>query len=33
MTENQRLYEGLGYVQTARRTDDGFDRVFYAKRV
>jgi ribosomal protein S18 acetylase RimI-like enzyme len=33
MTENQRLYEGLGYVQTERRTDDGFDRVFYAKRV
>lgn len=33
MVENQRLYERLGYAQTDRRTDDGFDRVFYAKRL
>jgi ribosomal protein S18 acetylase RimI-like enzyme len=33
MVENQRLYERLGYVQTDRRTDDGFDRVFYAKQL
>lgn len=33
MVENQRLYERLGYVETERRTDDGFDRVFYDKRL
>jgi ribosomal protein S18 acetylase RimI-like enzyme len=33
MVENQRLYERLGYVETTRRRDHGFDRVFYAKRL
>ena len=32
MTENQRIYERRGYVVTARR-QDGFDRVFYEKRL
>ena len=31
MTENQRLYPRLGYVETSRGTEDGFDRVFYRK--
>lgn len=31
MVENQRLYERAGYVETDRRTDDGFARVFYEK--
>lgn len=31
MVENQLLYERLGYVETGRRTDAGFDRVFYEK--
>ena len=31
MTENQRLYPALGYVETGRRQEDGFDRVFYRK--
>lgn len=33
MVENQRLYERLGYAETGRRTDDGFARVFYEKRL
>ncbi|MFT4028512.1 MAG: GNAT family N-acetyltransferase [Protaetiibacter sp.] len=33
MVENQRLYEALGYVETGRRHDDGFDRVFYELRL
>ncbi len=33
MTENQRLYPALGYVETGRRTEDGFARVFYRKAV
>lgn len=33
MVENQRLYEGRGYLRTERRRVDEFDRVFYAKRV
>jgi ribosomal protein S18 acetylase RimI-like enzyme len=33
MVENQRLYERLGYVETGRRTDDGFTRVFYEKHL
>ena len=31
MTENQQLYPALGYVETARSTEDGFERVFYRK--
>jgi len=33
MVENIRLYERLGYQQTDRRLDHGFDRVFMAKRL
>jgi ribosomal protein S18 acetylase RimI-like enzyme len=31
MTENRSLYPKLGYRQTGRATEDGFDRVFYRK--
>lgn len=31
MTENLRFYPRLGYVEVARRVDDGFDRVYFAK--
>ena len=31
MTENQRFYPHIGYVETGRRTEDGYDRVFYRK--
>lgn len=31
MVENQRLYAALGYRETHRRTDEGFERVFYEK--
>lgn len=31
MTENQSLYPRLGYAETGRGTEDGFDRVFYRK--
>lgn len=31
MVENQRLYERLGYLETHRRTEHGFTRVFYEK--
>jgi ribosomal protein S18 acetylase RimI-like enzyme len=31
MTENLALYPRLGYTETARRTEDGFDRVFFEK--
>lgn len=31
MTENLALYPRLGYVPTGRRTEDGFDRVFFRK--
>jgi ribosomal protein S18 acetylase RimI-like enzyme len=31
MTENQALYRRLGYVETARATEKGFDRVYMAK--
>jgi hypothetical protein len=31
MTESQRLYEHLGYVEVARRSEHGFERVFYEK--
>lgn len=33
MTENQRLYPRLGYTETGRGTEDGFDRVFYRKEL
>ena len=33
MTENLTLYPYLGFNQTDRRIDDGFDRVFFAKRL
>jgi ribosomal protein S18 acetylase RimI-like enzyme len=31
MTENQRIYERRGYVETERVHEDGFDRLFYRK--
>ena len=31
MTENLSIYPRLGYVEVARRSDDGFDRVFFEK--
>ena len=31
MTENQRLYPRIGYVEIDRRADAGYDRVFYRK--
>lgn len=31
MIENQRLDRSLGYVETGRRKQSGFDRVFFAK--
>jgi ribosomal protein S18 acetylase RimI-like enzyme len=33
MTENQDLYTRLGYIETGRATEDGFDRVFYRKEL
>ena len=33
MVENLRLYPRLGYVEVDRRVDDGFDRVFYEKKI
>ena len=33
MTENQTLYPRHGYIETARGTQDGYDRVFYVKRI
>ena len=33
MTENLRLYPSLGYRETGRRQEEGFARVFFAKRV
>ncbi len=33
MTENLALYPRLGYVETGRRSEDGFDRVFFRKDV
>jgi len=32
MTENLMIYPHLGYVEVARRTDEGFSRVFFEKR-
>jgi len=31
MTENLALYPALGYVETGRRTEDGFSRVYFSK--
>lgn len=31
MTENLTLYPRLGYVETGRRIEDGFDRVYFRK--
>jgi N-acetylglutamate synthase-like GNAT family acetyltransferase len=33
MTENQSFYPRHGYIETARGQQDGYDRVFYVKRV
>ncbi|MBU8810670.1 GNAT family N-acetyltransferase [Mycolicibacterium goodii] len=33
MTENQTFYPRHGYVETARGEQDGYSRVFYAKRI
>ena len=33
MTENLALYPRLGYRETARRTEDGFDRVYFEKSI
>jgi ribosomal protein S18 acetylase RimI-like enzyme len=33
MTENQAFYPRLGYVETARRNENGFSRVFYRKKL
>ena len=33
MTRNQRIYGLLGYAEDERRADDGFERVFYSKRL
>ncbi len=31
MTENQSLYPALGYEEFDRRSEDGFDRIYYRK--
>jgi ribosomal protein S18 acetylase RimI-like enzyme len=33
MIENQRLYAGIGYEETGRGTDAGYERVFMCKRL
>ena len=33
MTENRALYRHLGYEETGRRDEEGFDRVFLVKRL
>jgi hypothetical protein len=33
MTENQAIYAHLGYRETARRTEDGYHRVFMEKEL
>jgi ribosomal protein S18 acetylase RimI-like enzyme len=33
MTENQRLYAAIGYEETGRGTEAGYDRVFMRKRL
>jgi ribosomal protein S18 acetylase RimI-like enzyme len=32
MTENQRLYETRGYVETGRVHEEGFDRIYYRQQ-
>jgi ribosomal protein S18 acetylase RimI-like enzyme len=33
MARNQRIYTRFGYVETGRRIENGFERLFYAKRL
>lgn len=33
MTENLSLYPAMGYVETGRRREDGFNRVYFRKIV
>lgn len=33
MTENLSIYPRLGYAETGRHTEDGFDRVFFEKAI
>ncbi len=33
MTENIAIYAGMGFVETGRAQEEGYDRVFMAKRV
>lgn len=33
MTENLGLYPRLGYVEVARRSEDGFNRVYFEKKL
>lgn len=33
MVENLRIYPHLGYLETGRRCEDGFDRVYFEKRL
>ena len=33
MTDNLSIYPRLGYVETGRRTEDGFNRVFFEKHL
>jgi ribosomal protein S18 acetylase RimI-like enzyme len=33
MSENLRLYPALGYEEIGRRREEGYDRVFFSKRV
>ena len=33
MTENQRFYPAIGYVEYDRKFDDGYDRVFHRKQL
>jgi ribosomal protein S18 acetylase RimI-like enzyme len=33
MVRNQRIYTRLGYTETERRADNGFERIFYSKRL
>ena len=33
MTENLSLYPHLGYIETGRRHEDGFERVFFRKEL
>jgi hypothetical protein len=33
MTENQRLYAAIGYEETGRATEAGYERVFMRKRL